>query len=81
MMQPNRNGLVVMAIAIDAIALVLLIIGGSIGSNKGAGIALIVAGFVLLQVTWIPTLMARRAKRLGRSSVHPVGSDGASREL
>ena len=37
MRPPNRNRLVVMAIAIDAIALVLIIIGGSIGSNRGAG--------------------------------------------
>jgi hypothetical protein len=47
-----------------------------LGTGSAAGLALLVIGIVLVQVTWIPVLAGRRASTASRSSVHPVDPEG-----
>jgi UPF0716 family protein affecting phage T7 exclusion len=52
-----------LVVLIDTAALILVIVGGVIGTKSGAGVALIVVGIILLQVTWIPLMKGRRNRR------------------
>jgi uncharacterized membrane protein len=59
-------------LVLDGVAVTLVIVAGFLGTGSAAGLALLVIGIVLVQVTWIPVLAGRRASAASRSSVHPA---------
>ena len=69
-----------MILVLDGLALTLLIVGGFLGTGS-TRLAFLITGFVLVQVTWVLVVLARRERRKGRSSIHRVDSTRMVRDV